>query len=246
MSLSGSALDWANQLRSCQDIKIALKVAHLGNHYFKYFNLTLTFLKINLEKEDLPIRASLEEDLQFALEIENRISQSIKMAEINERKIKVRIEKIQNKTKSKEDEIEVIIKDLDAKLIECSLQLQRIRMETDQKVQLEEDALKLEREKLKTDLDHLRKHPKYQTKERIEAIKVKLGNLEVKNIEPDLCNFNCSVCIERPKQCFICVQCQNWLCQDCKSQVVSCPQCRQDLGVKPLVRCKAVERIVLK
>lgn len=35
MTLSGSALDWANRLQSCRDIKIALKAAMNGNYEFK-------------------------------------------------------------------------------------------------------------------------------------------------------------------------------------------------------------------
>jgi hypothetical protein len=56
----------------------------------------------------------------------------------------------------------------------------------------------------------------------------------------------CPVCFEAPDRVFSCLECENWVCGTCKSQVASCPNCREDWEVFPPKRNVAVERALAR
>ena len=55
----------------------------------------------------------------------------------------------------------------------------------------------------------------------------------------------CPLCFERPQhQVYSCVECDYWLCVECKNRIRDCPQCRTSLRENPMRRNRAVEKIL--
>ena len=141
------------------------------------------------------------------------------------------------KIKAKEDDIRALQNDLE------SLQ-RRVEAKKDEITETEAEKTKL------------MQSPDYKSES--EILKMTQDLLEIKSngtlhesIEPSAPpapedeTSLCSICFEKPhNQVFSCIQCDYWVCDGCKTQLQTCPQCRIELAQNPMRRNRAVERIL--
>ena len=127
------------------------------------------------------------------------------------------------------------VNDLRSKIDSKQTELQKKKQEMERQIQNE---LQIEKQ-----LMDLERHPHYKTPSQIRALKKELEKLGLgivvkddprpQNPQPNE-EHNCSICFEKPDECWGCQECDNWVCKRCKDNLETCAHCRQNLNNKPL------------
>ena len=88
-------------------------------------------------------------------------------------------------------------------------------------------------ERLNVEIQHFEKHPKHRSQIELQILQEILDNMDLRFDGTQavnalaVCEEDCHVCYETAKECHTCQTCNNWVCQNCKQKLRTCPTCRE-------------------
>ena len=152
---------------------------------------------------------------------------------------------IRNKYGRETSDLKVEIQQLQEIIDSKKIQLRAKKQEMERQIKTEEMQLLSEQQ-----WKELERNPKYKTQIQINQLRRELEQLSFGTGSNDNSRketeSNCSICFEKPNECWGCQECDNWVCQQCKIILENCPHCREDFKNRPMKRYRAVERILLR
>ena len=213
--------------------------------------------KMSHWKDELPQDLTLRKEaitdrIKVTEEVNKKIAKCKKDLQEKKARNKQIVDQIRAQGKVATQAIQHEINILDEQIQLKRRNLKDKQTEIQQEIETKTWDLQSDEQKIELEIQRLQRHPKLKSQSEVKALKQEFEQLKLvpiprssSNLEQSTHNeHNCPVCSNKPKECHGCLNCDNWVCQDCKEQINYCPHCREDLTQNCLKRNRAVERII--